>query len=192
MKKKIIIFVMLASFVDSNYAQISIPVKNKELRDYNRVRQPIEMINIDLSKTWLYIAKDNLMSSNKILVSEVVYNNNGSPEKMFFYDENQNIKTFTVIKYNNQNLPFEEIRFNADSTLLNGIMYAYDKNNLLLQQINYSNNGKIISSQSYNRSNDTIYVGVFNGKEEIISRNIITLEEKDYYNYIKNIVKIND
>lgn len=192
MEKKLTIFIILCSFVASSFAQISVPVTDKDLSDYNRERQTIEMMNIDLSQTWLYMAKDNLMSSNKILVSEVVYNKNGSPEKMFFYDENQKIKNFTVIKYNNQNLPFEEIRFNTDSTLLNGIMYTYDKNNLLQQQINYSNDGKIVSSQSYNRSNDTIYVGVFNGKKEIISRNIITLEEKNSFDYIKNLVKIDE
>ncbi len=190
MKNKFAIFIILCSLVPSSFAQISVPITDRDLSDYNRERQTIEMMNIDLSQTWLYMAKDNLMSSNKILVSEVGYNKNGSPEKIFFYDENQKIKNFTVIKYNNQNLPFEEIRFNGDSTLLNGIMYAYNKNNLLIQQINYSNNGKIIFSQSYNRSNDTIYVGVFNGKEEIVSRNIITLEEKNSYDYISKLMKI--
>lgn len=192
MKKKLTAVIVFIFLVVSSIAQITVPITDKDLSDYNRERQTIEMMNIDMSQTWLYMAKGNLMSSNKILVSEVFYNENGSPEKMFFYDENQKIKNFTVIKYNNQNLPFEEIRFNSDSTLLNGIMYAYDKSNLLIQQVNYSNDGKIINTQSYNRSKDTIYVGVFNDKEELVSKNIITLEEKNSFSYIKSLMKIDE
>ncbi|MBN2777997.1 MAG: hypothetical protein JXR36_10150 [Bacteroidales bacterium] len=170
-------------------SQVSVPLTNSDLDDIIREQSFMKSMGIDLSQTWLFMVKDNMISSNKLLVSEISYNNAGMPFKMFFFDENNKISNFTIVKYNNNNLPFEEIRFSADSSLINGIMYEYDESNLLKKQYNYNNKSEIISVFDYDRQNDSIYITEFDGNQNIKSTNLICLTKGNLAK-IKKIVKL--
>ncbi|MDD3858726.1 MAG: hypothetical protein PHW83_00890 [Bacteroidales bacterium] len=171
------------------WSQITVPITVKELSDYNRNRDLMSFMKIDMSQTWLYMVKDNVISSNRILVQEIYYNKSGLPEKIYQYDENQNVENFTVVKYNNQNLPFEEIKFSADSSLISGVMYEYDENNLLKVQIDYKTNAEIIAIQNYTRASDSIYVSVFDKNGALIYKNIILLSDVTDNALIKGMIK---
>ena len=134
------------------------------MEQYNRERQAITTMNIDLSQTWLYMVKDNIISTNKVLLSEVFYSKQGLPELVVQYDENQNIVSNTKIRYNSRHLPFEEIKFSEDSSLISGIMYEYDENGFLKKQINYNENAIITSVQEYIRKQDSIIISVFDNQ----------------------------
>ncbi len=179
MKQKelfLIIFLLLSFIVVSN-SQVSVPLTNHDLNDIRRERDFIRTMNINLSQTWLYMVKDNIISSNKLLISEIVYNNNGLPYKLSFFDENREISNFTLVKYNKQLLPFEEIRFNSDSVLINGMMYEYDENHLLSKQINYNNKAEIISIIITSRSNDSIYIRDYDSNNNLKEKSIIVLSK---------------
>ena len=189
MKYYIVLIVLFSLIFKQSLTQISIPITNKDLSDITRERETIAMMQIDLSQTWLYMVEDNIISTNRLLLSEIYYEN-GLPKKILFYNKNQKTEAFTIIKYNHQNLPFEEIRFNADSSLINGIMYEYDENNLLMREINYNNTANIVSVQTYNRSNDTIYVAVTNGNNELLNHKVICLETVSGVEYMKHLYKL--
>ena len=171
------------------WSQITVPITVKELSDYNRNRDLMSFMKIDMSQTWLYMVKDNVISSNRILVQEIYYNKSGLPEKIYQYDENQNVENFTVVKYNNQNLPFEEIKFSADSSLISGVMYEYNEDNTLKVQIDYKTNAEIIAIQNYARSSDSIYVSVFDKNGALIYKNIILLSDDTDNALIKGMIK---
>lgn len=156
-------------------SQVNVPLTSRDLDDIIRERSFIKSMGIDLSQTWLFIVKDNVISSNKILVSEISYNKEGLPHKMFFFDENNAITNFTIIKYNNKKLPFEEIRFTGDSILLNGIMYEYDDSDLLKKQINYTHEAEITSVFDYIQLNDSIYVTEYDKNKNIKNQSLFCL-----------------
>ncbi len=170
-------------------SQITVPVSKKELANYNREREAMTFMKIDLSQTWLYMVKDNIISSNKILIQEIYYSQLGLAERIMQFDENQNLKTFTVVKYNNRHLPFEEIKFSADSVLEGGVMFEYDKNDLLSKQVDYDNNAEIIAAQTYFRSNDSIYVLVTDKSGNLIYKNFISITGDSKNDLIKSMEK---
>ncbi|MDD2633930.1 MAG: hypothetical protein PHW82_00355 [Bacteroidales bacterium] len=190
LKELYIIVLLSISFVVVSNSQVSVPLTNKDLNDIRRERDFIKTMNINLSQTWLYMVKDNIISSNKLLVSEIVYNTDGLPQKICFFDENRKLNSFTVVKYNKQLLAFEEIRFSADSTLINGIMYEYDKNNLLSKQINYNNKAEIISIIINSRSNDTIYINDYDSNNNLKDASIIILDNISGTDLIKKTLKL--
>lgn len=185
----VIVLIISICFSISASTQVTVPITAKELGTYNRNRDLISFMKIGLSQTWLYMVKDNVISSNRLLVQEIYYNKSGLPEKIFHYDDSQKILSFTIVKYNNQKLPFEEIKFATDSTLLSGAMYEYDENNLLKTQIDYKTNAEIIAVQSYNRSADSIYVSVTDKNGALIYKNIILLSEASENALIKGMIK---
>ncbi|PLX08150.1 MAG: hypothetical protein C0596_07575 [Marinilabiliales bacterium] len=191
MKRILSIFIFISIISTIVKAQVNVPLTSSDLMDIQRERDIMKMMNIDVSQTWLYLVKDNMVSSNKYLVSEIIYNESGSPEKMVFFDEDMHVKSFTKVKYNKKNLPFEEIRFTSDSSLLNGIMYIYDKDDLLEKQINYNNSGDIISTYKYSRLNDTVFIDEFNGLDDLVSKSFLIIDSGERTDYIKKIVKIN-
>jgi len=191
MKRILSIFIFISIISTIVKAQVNVPLTSSDLMDIQRERDIMKMMNIDVSQTWLYLVKDNMVSSNKYLVSEIIYNESGSPEKIVFFDEDMHVKSFTKVKYNKKNLPFEEIRFTSDSSLLNGIMYIYDKDDLLEKQINYNNSGDIISTYKYSRLNDTVFIDEFNGLDDLVSKSFLIIDSGERTDYIKKIVKIN-
>jgi YD repeat-containing protein len=170
-------------------SQITVPVNYKELADYKRESDAMKFMKIDLSQTWLFMVKDNIISSNKILVQEVYYNSEGLPERILHYDEMQKLKTYTVIKYNNHKLPFEEIDFTADSVLISGILFEYDDNDLLSRQVDYDNKAELIAMQTYQRSNDSIMISVTDKAGNLIYKNLIILSGKIGKEQIKSMTK---
>ncbi|HNQ67887.1 MAG TPA: hypothetical protein PKN32_05890 [Bacteroidales bacterium] len=188
LKKGNVLIILICLYIQV-WSQITVPITVKELGDYNRNRDLMSFMKIDLSQTWLYMVKDNVISSNRILVQEIYYNKSGLPEKIFQYDDSQKIQNFTVVKYNNQNLPFEEIKFAADSILISGVMYEYDENNLLKVQIDYKTNAEIIAIQNYTRSSDSIYVSVIDKNGVLIYKNIILLSDDTENALIKGMIK---
>ena len=177
-------------FISSSFAQITVPINEKELEDYAREREAMSAMKIDLSQTWLYMVKDNVISSNKLLLQEVYYSKLGTVETVVNYNENRNITNFKKIKYNNKNLPFEEIRFSADSSLLGGVMFEYYENGLLKKQTDYDENATVTVMQEYVRSNDTIYVNVYDGKGVFVYRNIMLTETVSGTSLIKAMYKV--
>lgn len=173
-----------------SFAQITVPINEKELADFTREREAMSFMSIDLSQTWLYMVKDNIISTNKILLQEVYYNNLGAPEKIIQYDENQNVSSFKTIKYNHKNLPFEEIRFSSDSLLLGGIMFEYYENDLLKKQIDYNENAIVTAIQEYQRTEDSIIVNVLDGQGIFVYRNILLTENTSETNLIKAMYKV--
>jgi hypothetical protein len=170
-------------------SQITVPVNYKELADYKRESDAMKFMKIDLSQTWLFMVKDNIISSNKILVQEVYYNSEGLPARILHYDEMQKLKTYTVIKYNNHKLPFEEIDFTADSVLISGILFEYDDNDLLSRQVDYDNKAELIAMQTYQRSNDSIMISVSDKAGNLIYKNLIVLSGKIGKEQIKSMTK---
>jgi hypothetical protein len=177
-------------FISSSFAQITVPINEKELEDYAREREAMSAMKIDLSQTWLYMVKDNVISSNKLLLQEVYYSKLGTVETVVNYNENRNITNFKKIKYNNKNLPFEEIRFSSDSSLLGGVMFEYYENGLLKKQTDYDENATVTVMQEYVRSNDTIYVNVYDGKGVFVYRNIMLTETVSGTSLIKAMYKV--
>lgn len=172
------------------FSQVTVPISEKEMEQYNRERQAIMAMKIDLSQTWLYMVKNNVISSNKILLSEVFYSKQGLPELVVQYDENQKITSSTRVKYNSKNLPFEEIKFAADSSLIGGILFEYDKNGLLNKQVHYNESGVITAIQQYLRKQDTIFMSVFNNSAEFIYGNALIFENKNGQSLLKSMYKI--
>lgn len=186
----LLLLILLSVFSAPVYSQITVPVTSKELADYQRESEAMLFMKIDLSQTWLYMVKDNVISSNKLLVQEIYFNKAGLPERLYHYDEAQELNSFTVIKYNARNLPFEEIKFTPDSTLISGTLFEYDKNDLLSKQVNYTNNAEIILMQEYSRSNDSIYVKVTDKNGIQVYKSIITLSSRT--GEIKNMIKVDN
>jgi hypothetical protein len=184
---KTLFVVILSGMLASAYAQINVPINSKELSDYNREREVLSFMKIDLSQTWLYMVKDNVISSNKILVQEVYYNKSGVPERIVQYNEKQKPETFTVIKYNSKNLPFEEIKFSADSTLIKGTLFEYSENGYLNKQVDYNNEGGVIAVQNYNRYSDSIVVTVSDATGALIYKS--TMDFSGNPDLMKNLVK---
>lgn len=187
-KKNILLFLTIVLPILA-VAQITVPITAKEYNEHKRNRDLISYMEIDLSQTWLYMVKDNVISSNRLLVQEIYYNKAGLPEKIIHYDENQKLLYFTIVKYNNQHLPFEEIKFDADSTLISGVMYKYDEKGLLQTQIDYITNAEVIAVQSYMRSKDSIYVSVNDKNGFLIYKNIILLSDTTDNALIKGMMK---
>lgn len=191
--KRLRILTIIVGLIGISYcslAQITVPINEKELADFTREREAMSFLGIDLSQTWLYMVKENVISTNKILLQEIYYSNAGIPEKIIQYDENQNISSFKTIKYNHKNLPFEEIRFSADSSLLGGVMFEYYENDLLKKQIDYDENAIVISIQEYQRAGDTIFVNVFDANGVFVYRNIMLTESASGTNLIKTMYKV--
>lgn len=177
----------LSCIFTNTFCQINVPINSKELADYNREKEVVAFLKINLSQTWLYMVKDNIISSNKILIQEVYYNNSGVPERIVQYNEKQKPENFTTIKYNIKNLPFEEITFKADSTLVKGTLFEYDTNGYLNKQVDYNNEAGVIAVQSYTRYQDSIVVSVNDKGGNLIYRNTIDFaENKDL---MKSMVK---
>jgi len=172
------------------FSQITVPINKKEMEQYNRERQAITTMNIDLSQTWLYMVKDNIISTNKVLLSEVFYSKQGLPELVVQYDENQNIVSNTKIRYNSRHLPFEEIKFSEDSSLISGIMYEYDENGFLKKQINYNENAIITSVQEYIRKQDSIIISVFDNQAKFAYGNILIFENHNGESFLKSMYKV--
>ncbi|MDD3685876.1 MAG: hypothetical protein PHE56_03820 [Bacteroidales bacterium] len=181
---------LMQCFISSSFAQITVPINEKELEDYAREREAMSAMKIDLSQTWLYMVKDNVISSNKLLLQEVYYSKLGTVETVVNYNENRNITNFKKIKYNNKNLPFEEIRFSSDSSLLGGVMFEYYENGLLKKQTDYDENATVTVMQEYVRSNDTIFVNVYDGKGAFVYRNIMLTETVSGTSLIKAMYKV--
>lgn len=184
------VIILISCLYSVGLAQITVPINEKELEDYTREREAMSYMKIDLSQTWLYMVKENIISSNKILLQEVYYSKAGTPETVMHYNENHSIANFKKIKYNSKNLPFEEIRFSTDSSLLGGVMFEYYDNGLLKKQTDYDENANITVIQEYVRSNDTIYLNVFDGKGTFVYRNIILTEKVSGAMLIKAMYKI--
>jgi hypothetical protein len=172
----------------SVFAQVNVPLTKTDLDDIQREREIIKMMNINLSQTWLFMVKDNLISSNKLLVSEIYYNNQGLPERIYFFNQSQELESFTVVKYNKQNLPFEEIRFLADSSLLNGIMYVYNELDFLEKQINYNKNSEIVSVFEHQRKNDTVFITEYDKNEKIATQSYIVIDNIDGFELTGKII----
>jgi len=190
MKRIVVCLLAIVIFPILGYSQVNVPLTKTDLNDIQREREIMQMMNIDISQTWLYMVKENLVSTNRILVSEITYNNNACPERMVFFIDDTLVESFTVIKYNNNLLPFEEIRFSADSSLINGIMYMYDDNNLLSDQVNYNNKAEVISRFEYRRAQDSIYIYEYDKNDELISSSIILTNNYGSQELIEKIVKI--
>jgi hypothetical protein len=171
------------------FSQITIPLTKSDLLKYNMEKDAMVFLNIDMAENWLYMVKGNQVSNNKLLVSSVLYNKSGLPERIYYYDEMQRPGSFVVIKYNNQNLPFEEIKFSSDSILMSGIMYEYNNENLLFRQIGYDNRTQIIYINSFFRENDSIFIVSTNNKNQIIYRSLISFYENEEKDLIKSMVK---
>jgi hypothetical protein len=171
-------------------AQITVPINEKELEDYNREREAMIAMKIDLSQTWLYMVRDNIISSNKILLQEVYYSKAGTPETVKHYNEKNSVAHFKKIKYNSKNLPFEEISFSTDSSLLGGVMFEYYDNGVLKKQTDYDENANVTVMQEYVRSNDTIYINVYDGKGVFVYRNIMLTEKVSGTTLIKAMYKV--
>jgi len=186
----LLLLILLTVFSAPVYTQITVPVTAKELADYQRESEAMVFMKIDLSQTWLYMVKDNVISSNKLLVQEIYFNKAGLPERLSHYDEAQKLNSFTVIKYNARNLPFEEIKFTPDSTLISGTLFEYDENDLLSKQVNYGNDAQILLMQEYSRSNDSIYVKVCDKNGILVYKSIITLSRRS--GEIKNMIKVDN
>ncbi len=187
--KKIELLIIALTFSGFIFSQVTVPVSLKELAAYNREREAMKFMKIDLSQSWLYLVKDNIISSNKLLVQEIYYNKEGLPERILQYDEMQKIKNFIVVKYNSRHLPFEEIKFSADSVLISGIMFEYDKNDLLSKQVDYDADAEIIAAQTYTRSGDSINVLVTDKSGNFIYKNHISLSGDMDNSLIKSMVK---
>lgn len=180
----------MSCVISVSFAQITVPINEKELEDYNREREAMSAMKIDLSQTWLYMVKDNIISSNKILLQEVYYNKAGTPETIMHYNENHSVANFKKIKYNSKNFPFEEIRFSADSSLLGGVMFEYYDNGLLKKQTDYDENANLTVVQEYVRSKDTIYVNVYDGKGAFVYRNIMLSKKVSGTELIETMYKV--
>ncbi|HOZ29466.1 MAG TPA: hypothetical protein PLL66_00995 [Bacteroidales bacterium] len=187
--KNVCLIILYICFSVVVTAQITVPITLKELNEHKRNRDLISFMKIDMSQTWLYMVKDNVISSNRLLVQEIYYNKSGLPEKILQYDENQKVQSFTIVKYNNNNLPFEEIKFASDSVLISGVMYKYDENDLLNSQIDYKTNAEVIAVQNYNRSADSIFVSVLDKNGALIYKNIILLSDTTCNAMIKGMIK---
>ncbi len=191
MRRKLFAILIIILSAWSSYAQVNVPITNADLMDIERERDIMKMMNIDVSQTWMSLVKDNIVSTNRVLVSEIYYNDFGCPEKMMFFDERRNLETFTVVKYNNNKLPFEEIRFSADSSLINGIMYMYDEQNLLSKQLNYNNLEGVVSSFVYKRVNDSVLIDEFNSENQLLSSSYFLIDQTSVSDRIEKIVKTN-
>lgn len=170
-------------------SQITIPINNKELQTYNREKDIISFLKIDLSQTWLYLVKDGIVSSNKVLAQEIYFNKSGLASKMLFYNTDKSLNNFIIVNYNSNFLPFEEIKFNADSILISGVMYEYDATGWLHKQTNYDNNNKIVATQIYNRYNDSIVIDIFDEKNVLVYKNTMFFNNSSQDGLIKKMEK---
>lgn len=189
MRRKLVVIFSIMLSAWSVYAQVSVPLTNSDLMDIERERDIMKMMNIDVSQTWMSLVKGSIVSTNRVLVSEIYYNDFGCPEKMMFFDERKNLETFTVVKYNNNKLPFEEIRFSADSSLINGIMYIYDDTDLLEKQINYNNAADILSTYVYERTADSVLIYEYDYADELLSSSYFLMKSESFTGRIDKIVK---
>lgn len=191
MKPKIIFLIILLNIIHIKNisSQINIPVADNDLYINNNVKDIISSKNINSAQVWLYSIKNNIISNNKFLVTEITFNKQGLPEKVINFNEKQNISFFTVIKYKNDLLPFEEITFTSDTALIDGTFYEYDENKLLKRKIHYNNSGEIDHIGSYLR-NDSIQI-VITGRNNktTLSHSLITSKDKGK-ELIKNIIKV--
>lgn len=188
--KKIQFLVLLIFISNFVISQITVPISEREYEQYNRERQAIKAMKIDLSQTWMFMVKNNVISNNKLLLSEVYFNKEGLPEIIVQYDENQNIVSNTTVKYNAKNLPFEEIKFSKDSSLINGVLFEYDQDGLLIKQINYNENAVLTAVQDYTRKGDTVFISVFDNHGDLAYVNILLYEKIDGISLLKSMYKV--
>lgn len=188
--KKIQFLVLLIFISNFVISQITVPISEREYEQYNRERQAIKAMKIDLSQTWMFMVKNNVISNNKLLLSEVYFNKEGLPEIIVQYDENQNIVSNTTVKYNAKNLPFEEIKFSKDSSLINGVLFEYDQDGLLIKQINYNEDAVLTAVQEYTRKGDTIFISVFDNHGDLAYVNILLYEKIDGISLLKSMYKV--
>ena len=172
------------------FSQVNIPINKREYENYIREAAIIASMKIDLAQTWMYLVKDNLVSSNKVLMQEVYFTKAGLPEKIFYFNEDNTVNTFSIINYNFKNLPFEEIRYNADSSLIEGILYEYNRNGFLSKQIFYDNNANIIKTQVYENIGDTIMVTSYKNDSIILFKDIITFNDGWENGNVKKLLKL--
>lgn len=188
--KKIQFLVLLIFISNFVISQITVPISEREYEQYNRERQAIKAMKIDLSQTWMFMVKNNVISNNKLLLSEVYFNKEGLPEIIVQYDENQNIVSNTTVKYNAKNLPFEEIKFSKDSSLINGVLFEYDQDGLLIKQINYNEDAVLTAVQEYTRKGDTVFISVFDNHGDLAYVNILLYEKIDGISLLKSMYKV--
>lgn len=172
------------------FSQVNIPINKREYDNYIREAAIIASMKIDLAQTWMYLVKDNLVSSNKVLVQEVYFTKVGLPEKIFYFNEDNSVNTFSIIKYNFKNLPFEEIRYTADTSLIEGILYEYNRNGFLSKQIFYDNKANIIKTQVYENIGDTIMVTIYKNDSIILFKDIITFNDDWENGTVKKLLKL--
>ncbi|MEJ5266965.1 MAG: hypothetical protein WHW07_04095 [Bacteroidales bacterium] len=180
-----LVFVFVLSF-----SQVNIPINKREYDNYNREAAIIASMRIDLAQTWLYIVKDNLVSSNKVLVQEVYFTKAGLPEKIFYFNEDSTVNSFSIIKYNFRNLPFEEIRYTSDSSLIDGILYEYNRNGFLSKQIFYDNKANVIRTLVYENIGDTIMVTSYKNDSIILFKDIIIFNDGWENGTVKKLLKL--
>jgi antitoxin component YwqK of YwqJK toxin-antitoxin module len=180
-----LVFVFVLSF-----SQVNIPINKREYDNYNREAAIIASMRIDLAQTWLYIVKDNLVSSNKVLVQEVYFTKAGLPEKIFYFNEDSTVNSFSIIKYNFRNFPFEEIRYTSDSSLIDGILYEYNRNGFLSKQIFYDNKANVIRTLVYENIGDTIMVTSYKNDSIILFKDIIIFNDGWENGTVKKLLKL--
>ncbi|HOK38779.1 MAG TPA: hypothetical protein P5538_08150 [Bacteroidales bacterium] len=180
-----LVFVFVLSF-----SQVNIPINKREYDNYNREAAIIASMRIDLVQTWLYIVKDNLVSSNKLLVQEVYFTKAGLPEKIFYFNEDSTVNSFSIIKYNFRNFPFEEIRYTSDSSLIDGILYEYNRNGFLSKQIFYDNKANVIRTLVYENIGDTIMVTSYKNDSIILFKDIIIFNDGWENGTVKKLLKL--
>ncbi len=170
------------------HTQFIVPATQQELIDFERERQIRAFIGIDLAVTHANEYVADSLTGRRMIVSQIMYNQDGNAETIMYYDSAGNYNGFELISYYENKMPMERIRFSADSVMISGILYEYDEAKLVTKIINYRSPATLVTESIYIKKSDKVLIENYDAAKNLIfkeKRHLEINEDSQRYTLIQ-------